>query len=211
MIELTAFPADVIMNKYHIILVLAWAVYFFFHSYLATERVKDYIRHKFKSGYKYYRLFYNLLASGGFFLILVLNGAISSPFLLQINRFTSVAGLILATWGFLIIRIAFKTYNLWDFLGVNFRAREGKGLNSGLVTSGIRAYIRHPIYAGTILMVIGFWVFRPSLTHLISVLCIFIYLYIGIAQEEKKLIKTFGNDYLEYRKKVPMLIPRIRS
>ena len=198
------------MNKYHIVLILAWAIYFFLHSYMASEAVKEYVRERFARAYKYYRLFYNMLASGGLFFILVLNGAISSPLLLPVSRFTSVAGLIFATWGFFIIRIAFKTYNLWEFLGTDFRSQGEGGRNSGLVTSGIRAHIRHPIYAGTILIVIGFWVFRPTLTHLISVFCIFIYLYIGIALEEKKLIRAYGNDYLEYRKKVPMLVPKVK-
>ena len=198
------------MNKYHIVLVLAWAIYFFLHSYFASEAVKDYFRQKFTSGYRYYRLFYNLLASGGLFLILFLNGAISSPFLLEVNQFTSVTGLILATWGFFVIRIAFKTYDLQKFLGTKFVTNDQDKYISELITSGIRSHIRHPIYAGTILIVIGFWVFRPSLTHLISVLCIFIYLYIGIMLEEKRLIKEFGNKYIEYQKKVPMLIPRIK-
>ena len=198
------------MNKYHIVLVLAWAIYFFLHSYFASEAVKDYFRQKFTSGYRYYRLFYNLLASGGLFLILFLNGAISSPFLLEVNQFTSVTGLILATWGFFVIRIAFKTYDLQKFLGTKFVTNDQDKYISELITSGIRGHIRHPIYAGTILIVIGFWVFRPSLTHLISVLCIFIYLYIGIMLEEKRLIKEFGNKYIEYQKKVPMLIPRIK-
>ena len=198
------------MNKYHIILILAWAIYFFFHSYLASDGVKAYFKQHFESAFKYYRLVYNLLASGGLFLILFLNGAISSPFLLEVNQFTRVAGLILATWGFLVIRLAFKTYDFKEFLGTRFSAYGQDTRLSGLVTSGIRAHIRHPIYSGTILLVLGFWVFRPTVTHLISVLCIFIYLYIGIALEEKRLIKQFGDEYVEYRKKVPMLIPKIR-
>ncbi|MCG8318593.1 MAG: isoprenylcysteine carboxylmethyltransferase family protein [Cytophagales bacterium] len=198
------------MNKYHIILILAWAIYFFFHSYLAGETAKNYFRQQFKSGYKYYRLLYNLLASGGLFFILVLNGAISSPFLLKVNQFTSVTGLILATWGFLVIKVAFKTYDLKQFLGTKFTTEDQHAGISKLITSGIRAHIRHPIYAGTILIVAGFWVFRPSLTHLISVFCIFIYLYIGIMLEEKRLIREFGDEYIEYRKNVPMLIPKIK-
>ena len=140
--------------------------------------------------------------------MLVLNGAISSPFLLEVNQFTRVTSLILATWGFLIIRVAFKTYDLKQFLGTRFANDEEE--RSELITSGIRSRIRHPIYTGTILIVIGFWVFRPTLTHLTSVLCIFIYMVIGIMLEEKKLIRAYGDEYIKYREKVPMLIPRFK-
>jgi methanethiol S-methyltransferase len=39
--------------------------------------------------------------------------------------------------------------------------------------------------------------------------CTLVYLVAGIYLEEQKLIKVFGERYLDYRKKVPMLIPRI--
>jgi methanethiol S-methyltransferase len=37
-----------------------------------------------------------------------------------------------------------------------------------------------------------------------------IYLLIGLAFEERDLLKSFGNIYQHYRRQVPMLIPRLR-
>ena len=37
-----------------------------------------------------------------------------------------------------------------------------------------------------------------------------IYVFIGIRIEEGKLIKEYGQDYVDYQQKVPMLIPFLK-
>ncbi|MEI9919134.1 MAG: isoprenylcysteine carboxylmethyltransferase family protein [Bacteroidota bacterium] len=68
-------------------------------------------------------------------------------------------------------------------------------------------HVRHPIYSGVILLVVGFFFFIPNLPTLISCACILIYIPIGIYLEEKKLVATYGDQYIEFRKKVPAIIP----
>jgi len=79
-----------------------------------------------------------------------------------------------------------------------------------LKTTGIQAKIRHPLYSGTLLIFIGYFIFNPQLTNLIMLLSLFIYLPVGIRLEEKKLIDTFGEDYLRYKEKTPSLIPKLK-
>ena len=66
-------------------------------------------------------------------------------------------------------------------------------------------YVRHPLYLG---FTIGFWA-TPYMTvsHLIFVLGMQVYILIGIAHEERDLIAHFGPDYEDYRTRVGMLIP----
>jgi protein-S-isoprenylcysteine O-methyltransferase Ste14 len=71
--------------------------------------------------------------------------------------------------------------------------------------------MRHPIYTGTILITIGFWLFIPSILNLTTVLCVFIYLVFGIRLEEEKLINEFGEEYENFQQEVPMLFPSIMS
>jgi protein-S-isoprenylcysteine O-methyltransferase Ste14 len=78
-----------------------------------------------------------------------------------------------------------------------------------LVIEGLNRYVRHPLYAGTILIVLGLVVFLPTMTNLIVFILILIYTLIGIKLEEKKLVEQFGQEYEDYRKNVPMLIPKI--
>jgi len=104
--------------------------------------------------------------------------------------------------------MSFQCYNLREFLGIKFK---GSGYKKNeLVENGILRYIRHPHYAGTILIVLGYVLFIPEYTSLLNATCIFLYLAIGIKLEENKLIKEFGEAYLRYIKRVPMLIPRIK-
>jgi protein-S-isoprenylcysteine O-methyltransferase Ste14 len=100
----------------------------------------------------------------------------------------------------MVIQTAFHQFNLKGFVGF---AEEKKELQ----TNGILQYVRHPIQAGIILTVIGLFLFIPNLPTLISCLCILIYIPIGLYFEEKKLVAAYGDQYIEYRKKVPAIIP----
>ena len=78
----------------------------------------------------------------------------------------------------------------------------------GLVTTGIFAHVRHPMYLGYILAYLGCIVGTMSLLSIIPWLLI-THLYAKMANyEEQKLEQKFGKEYLEYTRKVPKWIPR---
>lgn len=130
---------------------------------------------------------------------------ISSPLLLPKTNLLKYFALIFAAFGIIVIKSGFKKFDLSEFLGLKPESEEGE-----LVNDGIHKHIRHPLYLGTILIAVGYWLYTPDLSTLISVMAIFIYLAIGIRLEEKKLVKEFGEDYIKYQSKVPMLFPRIK-
>lgn len=77
-----------------------------------------------------------------------------------------------------------------------------------LVTIGPYKYSRNPMYLGVILWILGLGFILNSLWFIIGGLLIpFIYLIYVKLIEEKELEARFGKDYLEYKKKVPFLIP----
>ncbi len=117
---------------------------------------------------------------------------------------------MLATGGVLVIQRSFRYYKLTGFLGFLQLSKPEAPESNGLQTNGILKYVRHPLYTGTLMIMIGYWFFSPTLINLVSCLSIVFYLAIGIRLEERKLIIEFGNDYLEYQKKVPMLIPSFK-
>lgn len=75
------------------------------------------------------------------------------------------------------------------------------------MTPGFYRFVRHPLYLG---FLIGFWA-TPTMTvaHLVFALTTTAYILIAIQLEEGDLVRALGNTYAEYRRQVPMLIPRV--
>ncbi|MGC9070176.1 MAG: methyltransferase family protein [Elusimicrobiales bacterium] len=85
--------------------------------------------------------------------------------------------------------------------------------NKILSTKGPYSLCRNPLYLGSFLIFIGVMIQVSSLnlkTILMWVLypLVFIYIYINqINMEEKKLCEKFGDEYIEYKKNTPCIIP----
>lgn len=186
------------------ILVALWVVYYAIHSVLAATPVKDFFKKMLGKFYRYYRLGYSIFAL--LFLIAVLIYQYSFPSQIFINsiRLKYFSLFILILPGLFIMLISLKKYFM---LLSGVRSIFTNVSTPELKVSGIHKYMRHPLYAGTILFVFGLFFIFPTLSNLIAVALLTLYILIGIVFEEKKLIKEFGNDYLEYKLKVPGLIP----
>ena len=191
--------------KQYIFLIIGWAVYFTLHSVLAKSSVKLFIKQTIPSGFKFYRLVYTVVSTVGLLILLLMNASIESDYLINPSAWNRYFSLMLATIGIFILKAAFRQYNLSGFMGLKDDDHEEFKMG------GILQHIRHPLYTATILIALGFWLFIPNVTTLVSVLCIFIYLAVGIPLEESRLIKKYGEQYREYRKKVPALIPGFRK
>jgi protein-S-isoprenylcysteine O-methyltransferase Ste14 len=79
-----------------------------------------------------------------------------------------------------------------------------------LVTEGIFQHIRHPHYVSILIVGFGLALFFYSLSALIIAFLAIPIMIWSIFDEEKLLIKQYGEKYKEYMEKVPWrLIPRI--
>jgi len=81
--------------------------------------------------------------------------------------------------------------------------------NQKLTVSGPYAFLRNPLYLGTLLTALGCTVAaaRPMLALLAGALFFFVYQPV-MEQEEQHLAKLFP-EFGEYAKRVPQLVPRI--
>jgi protein-S-isoprenylcysteine O-methyltransferase Ste14 len=87
---------------------------------------------------------------------------------------------------------------------LNFRQKSYS--HPGFRVTFFYKFVRHPLYVGWILF---FWG-APTMTvgHLLMAVGMTGYMLIAIRYEERDLVRFLGDDYANYRDKVPMLIPK---
>jgi methanethiol S-methyltransferase len=185
--------------KNNVILALLWVSYGVVHSVLASDTMKKIFQTK------YYRLIYNLIAIVLLIPILYFQLTAESKRLMEDSIFNQLLGGIMMSAGIFMMYISIKGYATKEFLGLDFDHKESDKLK----TDGLSEFIRHPLYTGTLLFFWGTFGFFATQTFLTTALFVTIYVRIGIYFEEKKLVRTFGKQYEEYQKNVPMLIPRL--
>ncbi len=78
-----------------------------------------------------------------------------------------------------------------------------------LIDSGVYSLVRHPMYLGTLLFCLGFFLAIPSIISLVVLIVFFLFYDKMATYEENDLIRIFGADYLIYQKRVPKWFPRV--
>ncbi len=90
------------------------------------------------------------------------------------------------------------------------RAVSDEALSSPrLLTDGAFSRVRHPLYLAALLFYLFLITLTLSLISLLLFVGVFTFYNTIAAYEEKFLEKEFGQDYSDYRKKVPKWIPRL--
>lgn len=78
-----------------------------------------------------------------------------------------------------------------------------------LAVGGPYAVMRHPQYMGIFLALFGEGVVHWPTVFSLTVFPIIVIAYVLLARkEERQMIKKFGDEYREYRSRVPMFVPR---
>jgi protein-S-isoprenylcysteine O-methyltransferase Ste14 len=126
---------------------------------------------------------------------LVKGHVVHSPLLLGIGLAIWALGLALAVWA----RV---------YIGRNWGMPMSRKDSPELVTSGPYRSIRHPIYSGILLAMIGTTV-AVSLYWLIAVVVIGGYFIFSAVNEERYMTEQFPDSYAAYKRSTKMLIPFI--
>lgn len=189
----------------YIILIILWLLFGFLHSAMATSVFKSRMERLMGKQYKYYRLLYSLFNFVFLTLILLYNFTIPPFFLWQNPGWLKLifGGLTITGFGFMVVLM--RKY-FFDLSGIDVFF-PGKKSSGKLELGGLNRFVRHPLYSATLLFTAGFFLLQPTLANLISAASIFIYTYVGIFFEERKLLKSFGKAYEEYALQCPKLVP----
>ena len=104
------------------------------------------------------------------------------------------AGIAFAAWARII-------------LGGNWSAVVTIKQGHNIVRRGPYAIVRHPIYSGGLLGLLGTALLTGELRSLLALPLIFAAWWTKLRMEEQFMTEKFGNDYQQYRREVKALIP----
>lgn len=188
------------------VIIFSVVVYGVLHSLLATLGAKARARQWFGSATdRWYRLVYNFVGIVTFLPILGLVAAYPGEQLYVIPTpwsYVTLAGQLLAL---LALAVGLIQTGIWSFLGFEQMLVSSPISQQEMVTGGLYRWVRHPLYTAGLVFI---WL-TPIMTSGLLALNIglTIYLVVGAIYEERKLVREFGEEYINYQQNTPMIVP----
>jgi protein-S-isoprenylcysteine O-methyltransferase Ste14 len=96
------------------------------------------------------------------------------------------------------------------YLGTNWSSAVSVKVGHELIRTGPYTWVCHPIYSGLLLALVGTALQQDRVIALIAVALFWLGFWIKSRMEEEFMRKTFGEQYVEYRKSTGALIPKLR-
>jgi protein-S-isoprenylcysteine O-methyltransferase Ste14 len=198
------------MNASSLLLIFGIIVWGVVHSLLASTATKTRVRSWFGlNSDRWYRLAYNMFSVLTFLPLLGLLAVDPGATLYVIPTpwsYLALAGQLLAVAA---LGIGLLQTGVWSFLGFEQLLVDSPEGKSRMVTRGLYRWVRHPLYTAGLVFI---WL-TPVMTVNLLLLNVglTIYLVVGTIYEERKLVREFGDAYVEYQQEVPMLIPGFRG
>ena len=186
------------------IIISLWLIFFVSHSVLAATPVKSFFEKNLKMTPPQYRLLFNGVSL--FIMVFILLQLIktSENTLFERTSFIFGVGCAVIVTGLWLLKLAFRDINLSVFLGISAAPE-----SFGLVTTGMYAVVRHPLYLGLTVALLGLFLIVPTIQIAVSVAFCILYIIIGIEFEERKLRQIFGAAYDDFAKGKKKFIPFI--
>jgi protein-S-isoprenylcysteine O-methyltransferase Ste14 len=133
-------------------------------------------------------------------------GALALPAFAQANAAYAVLRWIFA---FVAVACLVATIDCWRRMGRNWRM-DISDSNTALVTEGLFARIRHPIYAFSIAMMLATLIVLPTWPMLAVAVIHFVLMNVKARSEEAHLTRLHGDAYSRYVARTGRFLPAAR-
>jgi protein-S-isoprenylcysteine O-methyltransferase Ste14 len=188
----------------HVLIFVSWVLFGVFHSFFAATATKQRAEKAMGKYFRWYRPLYSVIAFVQTAAILAYQFSVKSIKLWEPETeewlFFGLTGLA----GLLVMGISIRKY-FFNLSGIQVLYKKTQA--PVLETAGLHEYVRHPLYAGTLLFAWSVFFLFPMLSYLATCLPFTAYTIVGIKLEERKLATLFGHQYSLYKNDVPMIIP----
>lgn len=121
---------------------------------------------------------------------------------------------LLAAWTFgagagLVVLGYLATLWCYASMGDTWRIGVDRGEKTALITRGPYRFVRHPIYAFQVVMLLGCALLLPTMVSLLILALHFACVQIKAADEENYLRGVHGTAYADYMKRTGRLLPKL--
>ena len=113
----------------------------------------------------------------------------------------------------ILITIAGMLFAVWArvYLGRNWSSAPMIREHHELIRSGPYRLVRHPIYTGILLAMLGTLLANGKVRGVLALLLVWVGWTIKSRMEEEFMLRTFGAQYEEYRRTTGALIPKLHG
>lgn len=113
-------------------------------------------------------------------------------------------------WLALALTVAGIALAIWArfYIGQNWSSAVTVKVGHELIRSGPYGWVRHPIYSGILLALIGTALARGTVDGVIAIAFFYTGFWIKGRMEEEFMQKTFGEQYVEYSRTTGAVVPK---
>jgi len=190
------------------LLALIWLTWCFLHSALISLTVTGYLKHCLGDRLRYYRVVYNGLALSTLIPVALYAYSIRSEPLFSWEGYWRIGQVLLLAASLFLFLAGGRNYDGLTFLGL--RQLRDRSSCTGLTetcelnTRGVLGAVRHPWYAGGMMII---WARDLDVSAMITNIILTVYFIVGTLLEERKLSIEFPEAYKEYQQRVSMFFP----
>jgi protein-S-isoprenylcysteine O-methyltransferase Ste14 len=186
----------------------AWIAWCVLHSVTIAWGELPRLQRRLGRTAAYYRLVFNGVAIISLVPVVALMLQLRGPTLVAWSGLWRLAQAALLGAGVALFVAGAQRYDLNEVLGLNQIERARPAENAArpprLRTTGVLGITRHPWYLGGLLVI---WARDLDAAGLVTNAVLTVYLFVGTALEERKLVRVYGDAYRRYQRRVSMLLP----